>query len=131
MEDNVKTCTTCGKPKLLTSFGKKLSGLKSACRECLNNNHKIWRKENPEYHSEWRKKNPRHHYEWKLKHPLQLKAWRLVDNEIASGRLQRMPCFVCGDKKSEAHHEDYKKPLSITWLCRGHHYDRHKELNIM
>jgi hypothetical protein len=28
---------------------------------------------------------------------------------------------VCGAKKSVAHHEDYKKPLDVIWLCQEHH----------
>lgn len=25
------------------------------------------------------------------------------------------------------HHEDYSKPTEVTWLCRPHHWELHKE----
>jgi hypothetical protein len=28
----------------------------------------------------------------------------------------------------QAHHEDYSKPLEVTWLCTGCHVNRHQEL---
>jgi hypothetical protein len=48
---------------------------------------------------------------------------------IRSGALIRQPCEVCGTtRKVQAHHEDYGRPLEITWLCQQHHSQRHKEL---
>jgi len=52
-------------------------------------------------------------------------ARRKVATEIEAGRLTREPCVVCGEKQSEAHHDDYDKPLNIVWLCRRHHMDHH------
>jgi len=49
---------------------------------------------------------------------------------IRSGRLERRPCEVCGDIKSESHHEDYDKPLEVNWLCRKHHIELHKRKKI-
>lgn len=46
---------------------------------------------------------------------------------LQSGKLQRQPCSVCGGK-AQAHHEDYTKPLDITWLCQTHHAARHREM---
>jgi len=39
----------------------------------------------------------------------------------------RRPCTVCGAMKSEAHHEDYSKPLEVTWLCRTCHKAEHRK----
>jgi len=52
-----------------------------------------------------------------------------VNNAIRDGKLIRYPCKICGKDKSEAHHEDYSKPLAVTWLCRSHHMERHREIN--
>ena len=31
-------------------------------------------------------------------------------------------CQVCGKRKPlQAHHEDYREPLAVQWLCRRHH----------
>src|SRR5262252_7816106 len=48
-----------------------------------------------------------------------------VTHAVNKGRLTREPCEVCGDPDTEAHHEDYDKPLEVKWLCRTHHRERH------
>lgn len=64
------------------------------------------------------------------KHPDKYKARVAVGNAVRDGRLQRNPCEVCGDPKSEAHHEDYSKPLNVRWLCNKHHHATHKEHHV-
>jgi hypothetical protein len=54
-------------------------------------------------------------------------AHGLVAAAIQSGNLVREPCEVCGNN-AEAHHEDYSKPLDVTWLCKKHHAARHAEI---
>lgn len=49
----------------------------------------------------------------------------LTNRAINSGKLQRLPCEVCGEKKVDAHHDDYSKPLDVRWLCRKHHAEHH------
>jgi len=52
---------------------------------------------------------------------------RAYTNEyIRRGVIKKMPCVICGDEKSEAHHEDYGKPLNIVWYCRLHHIRYHE-----
>lgn len=57
---------------------------------------------------------PRHEARW------------AVNRAIASGRLARQPCQVCGAAKADAHHHDYSKPLDVTWLCRPCHAAEHR-----
>ena len=57
-----------------------------------------------------------------------LRARRRIRERIWNGTLKRLPCEVCGDAKTHAHHDDYSKPLEVKWLCPQHHADRHKEL---
>lgn len=61
------------------------------------------------------------------RHPFHKQARSLVSSAIKCGRMVRKPCEVCGSKKSEAHHEDYSKPLEVNWLCRTHHMERHRK----
>ena len=55
-------------------------------------------------------------------------ARRKVATEIEAGRLTRLPCEVCGEAKTDAHHEDYSKPLDVRWLCHACHIKHEKEL---
>lgn len=65
-----------------------------------------------------------------------LNQWRLnrmkilarckVYYALRTGKLTKKPCLVCGEIKTQAHHEDYNKALDVTWLCVKHHNDIHK-----
>ena len=51
------------------------------------------------------------------------RAREQVAYALRVGRLVRGACAVgvgC-DGKIEAHHEDYDRPLDVTWLCTRHH----------
>lgn len=54
-------------------------------------------------------------------------ARKKLRNAVVQGKITQKPCEQCGDKKSEAHHEDYSKPLEVTWLCRKHHTAIHHQ----
>jgi len=58
---------------------------------------------------------------------LKIAARTTVNRYIRLGRIEKLPCQVCGSNiKTEAHHEDYDKPLDVIWLCRKHHAEIHK-----
>jgi hypothetical protein len=52
-------------------------------------------------------------------------ATALMAHAIRIGRLKRRPCAICADPRSEAHHPDYSKPLSVIFLCQLHHKRMH------
>lgn len=64
---------------------------------------------------------------------LQEKAYRATRLARRSGALTIGPCERRGEGycagRIEAHHEDYEKPLEVTWLCRRHHVGLHTEKN--
>lgn len=62
--------------------------------------------------------------------PLKKAARAKIRHLISDGRLIRMPCEVCGEIKSQAHHEDYSRPLDVKWLCQKHHMEEHKNENV-
>lgn len=41
------------------------------------------------------------------------------------GHIEQRPCEVCGEERSQAHHDDYSKPLEVRWLCHLHHAQLH------
>lgn len=49
------------------------------------------------------------------------KAHNAVNNAVRDGRIQKEPCFFCGDDNVVGHHVDYSKPLDVIWLCQACH----------
>lgn len=52
-------------------------------------------------------------------------------NEVRKARLRGdlvpQQCEAEGcNKIGHAHHDDYRKPLEVRWLCRGHHDELHQ-----
>lgn len=47
---------------------------------------------------------------------------------LSKGKLKKGDCCEICQRTSDihAHHEDYKKPLDVRWLCRDHHMAWHK-----
>lgn len=57
----------------------------------------------------------------RAKSPGKHRACNAVSNALRDGRLTRQPCEICGNPKSQAHHDDYRKVLEVRWLCFKHH----------
>lgn len=75
------------------------------------------------YLGKWRIDNKKKYLSfknWRKKYPLKIKAHRKVFVAIRNGTLKRKSCF-CKNKYTQAHHEDYSKPLEVIWLCKKHH----------
>ncbi len=65
---------------------------------------------------------------WKKDNPKKAAAHALIYWSVVAGVIQRKEkCEEC-DKvsKTEAHHEDYEKPLDIMWLCKYCHSKKHR-----
>ena len=63
---------------------------------------------------------------WRKKYPERVHAHRVVFVGMRNGTIKRKCCKVCGNPKTQAHHEDYSKPNSIIWLCKPHHVEADK-----
>lgn len=57
--------------------------------------------------------------------PGKYRARKMVNKGIKNGTIIKLPCRVCGNPKSQGHHEDYRKPLQVIWLCFKHHREHH------
>lgn len=136
--DAMKTCFKCKQQKELSLFYKHkmmADGYLNKCIDCTKQYEKERRQgENRNYILEYdrkRSKNPErisrnktYTSYYRLFNEKRYKAHNAVNNAIRDGRLQKLPCFVCGGK-SEAHHPDYDRPLDVVWLCSSHHKQTH------
>ncbi|WP_291409970.1 hypothetical protein [Devosia sp.] len=64
--------------------------------------------------------------DWRRRHPGKYAAHLAVQKALKSGALIKTPCEVCGEPKVDAHHDDYRFPLAVRFLCRRHHVRLHK-----
>ena len=53
----------------------------------------------------------------RAKYPIKYKARQAVGHALRNGTLIKKPCYLCGNEKSQAHHDDYSKPLEVVWVC--------------
>lgn len=61
----------------------------------------------------------------RTRHPERARARSAVTYALIVGRLTRAPCECCGEARTQAHHDDYARPLDVRWLCRRCHDDLH------
>lgn len=91
-------------------------------REYRRKNIKKIRSYKREYNKIYRKKyGYENEQNSKERYPGKEKARRALEYAVKKGRIKKLPCEVCGNFNSEAHHENYRKPLEVNWLCRRHH----------
>jgi hypothetical protein len=138
----MKTCFKCNIEKPLTEFYKHngmVDGYLNKCKECAKNDVTKHRNANIEKVREYDRKRGKNKDRIKASAEV-TKIWRSQDKRrsiahnmvlraIKSGTLLRQPCIKCNCEKSVAHHEDYDKPLEVTWLCQPCHKKRHIEIN--
>lgn len=92
-----------------------------------------WRENNREKRRQMDKVNYAKHAEahkqrvvdYNRRNPEKVRAQRAAFKAIKTGELVRQPCELCGEGKVDAHHDDYRHPLRIRWLCRRHHKQHH------
>ena len=53
------------------------------------------------------------------------KIHRKVQTAIIKGVIIKTPCIICGNARSEAHHENYSLPLEVIFMCKDCHELRH------
>lgn len=58
--------------------------------------------------------------------PLVRRARNLTRNAIKAGSLVPEPCALCAVPETvHGHHENYRRPLAVVWLCAVCHRQRH------
>ena len=64
---------------------------------------------------------------WRERNQLKVWAHQALRGALKRGLLERQPCEICGAAETEAHHDDYDRPLAVRWLCRAHHRALHAQ----
>ena len=133
-----KKCSICGEVLPIKFFSKDRSrcdGHTHRCKPCdrvrvINyKNNRGGREKQREYEKTARGREARKKAvdTWAKKSGYKMRAHWRVKSAIKAGLLKRLPCEVCGNEKSQAHHEDYSKPLDVVFLCDKHHKLRHRK----
>ena len=133
-----KKCFQCLSEKDLAEFyltPQNKDGHAGSCKECvkktvrtyyLKNRQHCIAYEKERYKNTARKEdNIKRNDRYRKKYPEKYKALTAVYRAKKNGKLQQKNCEICGEEKTDAHHEDYHKPLEVTWLCKRHHLKRH------
>lgn len=139
---NPKLCAICSTTKPASEFYKdsrNADGLKHSCVDCLKQRSRSYSRANTQLKSARHKlamqdpaaraKRNQHTRiiqskpENRSRHLARLK----LNYAIRSGKITRLPCEVCGNPKSQAHHDDYSKPLDVKWKCQKHHSEIHRK----
>ena len=114
-------CHMCLRYLPITSFNKnkgRSTGLTSRCKLCQ-------KKRKRKLTNARRQSNLRRQCKYRKKYPGKHRARLAVGLAIKKGILSRFPCCRCGEAKAYAHHDDYRKPLKVRWLCHPHHVETH------
>lgn len=131
----MKTCFKCNELKPLSEYYKHAQmkdGHLNKCKFCTKKDAHIHRHESSSrdrvlaYDRARGSRQPKEYLkQYREKYPKKYKSHSIVNYAIKSKKLFKEPCSICGNLKSEAHHDDYDKPLNIRWLCSEHHKQWH------
>jgi hypothetical protein len=148
----VKTCFKCGKEASIESFyrhSRMADGHLGKCKECTKADARAHRARRLAYYRAYdrmrsmtpKRVEARAAYQltpsgkasmakakinWIARNPDKRRAHYTLNGAVRDGCVQKMPCADCGSDFSQAHHEDYSKPLEVTWLCAKCHAGLHK-----
>ena len=112
----MKLCKKCNTEKSLDNFNKNGIGYYSICRECKkiyrqNNKAKLLKSQYDRRNETPEEKNKR-------------RAWNKVYYALRVGKITKSTtCEICNKESDniQGHHQDYNKPLEITWCCQECH----------
>ena len=147
-----KRCSRCGESKPTRSFYKharSVDGLRGQCKDCersyqqTENGRAVRVAANARYRATSRgrakcaatalrykttikERGATRYYD---RFPERIRAVNALNHAIRADRMMREPrCSTCGKiARTDAHHDDYSKPLDVRWLCRSCHLNHHNQ----
>ena len=139
----MKRCFKCGQEKDISEFykhSKMADGHLGKCKECAKIDvktrydlkiEKIKEYERKRFQNQNRKEKLAEYQRIRRdKYPKKYKAHSKTSNALRDGRIEKQPCEVCGELNTQAHHDDYDKPLDVRWLCFKHHRLHHGQRHV-
>lgn len=141
-------CRVCFQKKPLHEFRWRRDNQKyrTDCKDCCRSrirmwqvrhrgtstvyNRTIWPLTRPLSYESNKRKHEYTRWWYRKLYPERYTAEKRVSSAIRSGKLISRPCEVCGGTKSQAHHDDYSKPLDVRWLCAVHHKEADRNRRI-
>jgi hypothetical protein len=132
---SLKRCFKCGNSKPRTEFyphSKMADGLLGKCKECSKRDTREWYWSDVETSRKRDRVRKRRssvrsgttteaREKWAMLNQEKVAAQTALGNAVRDGRVKKWPCFVCGEEKSQGHHEDYSRPFDVMWMCAAHH----------
>jgi hypothetical protein len=122
-------CANCGNEFFARRSELEKGRAKCCSRSCRNS---YWNR--GENNPNWKGGISKKYYHYKKlqvkRYPDRIRARNIISNRIKRGSIIREPCAICGSMDTEAHHEDYSKPLEVVWLCKKHHREKHDEMKL-
>ena len=135
-----KICRKCGRNLPLSDYythNAMADGHLNICKDCVKNRVRNYRQENLVKIREYDRlrANEPHRKELQAANTKRRRkevegyqrCHSAVDRAIRNGQMERLPyCQICGQIcKTEAHHNDYKFPFDVIWLCSSCHSQYH------
>lgn len=132
--ETTKVCFKCGETKKLSMFYKHFmmaDGHVNKCKECNKKDVIENRNSKLDYYRAYDterggRKTAEDTRKYRGDNPLKYKAHSKVGYAVKAGTLKKASCEVCNREDTQAHHNDYSKPLEVLWLCPVCHCDWHK-----
>jgi len=132
----MKICSICKLNKPLSQFYKdklRFGGYGHRCKDCERvvkrnqrvRNKETFRNKDKKYYLKHKDIISKKRSLWYKLNPLKTVAHELAKKAIKLGKLKKLPCEICHNPTSLAHHDNYNKPLKVRWLCHKHHMLHH------
>lgn len=139
-EDPTKICLKCQQRKPLSDFYRHphmADGHVNKCKFCTKIDVLVNRAKRSDYYIAYDRKRGqrperkdayrRKRIAYRLRHPERTAVYCKVYRAKKAGVLiPPIRCPGCGEEHQiHAHHEDYSRPLSVTWICARCHHEHH------